>query len=207
MLSVDRKDHFHRRRGPGRRPGVQRIPQEIQPDLQRPKSRRAWTARCSACGKWSTGCSCRLPVFAQRPVTGFFHAVIFWGFLVFLGVTLNHVAEGFFAGFSLFGHGALYSLLLFAANLFAGLIIAGRPLFFRAPLHCPRQEPGAPLLAVADRAFFHLHPDGQLPVLRSVQNAMPWARSRAIFSPTGPLLISPRLRRSGRSPRQPSISG
>ncbi|HSQ35602.1 MAG TPA: hypothetical protein VLQ89_06385, partial [Candidatus Binatia bacterium] len=26
------------------------------------------------------------PVFAQRPVTGFFHAVIFWGFLVFLGV-------------------------------------------------------------------------------------------------------------------------
>ena len=107
----------------------------------------------------------QLPVFAQRPVTGFFHAVIFWGFLVFLGVTLNHVAEGFFAGFSLFGHGALYSLLLFAANLFAGLIIAGRPLFFRAPLRRPGQEPGAPLLAVADRAFFHLHPDGQLPVL------------------------------------------
>ncbi len=72
----------------------------------------------------------QLPVFAQRPVTGFFHAVIFWGFLVFLGVTLNHVAEGFFAGFSLFGHGALYSLLLFAANLFAGLIIAAVLYFF-----------------------------------------------------------------------------
>jgi Fe-S oxidoreductase len=65
----------------------------------------------------------QIPVFAQRPVTGFFHAVIFWGFLVFLGVTLNHVAEGIVAGFSLFGHGALFSILRFAANLFAGLII------------------------------------------------------------------------------------
>ena len=72
----------------------------------------------------------QLPVFAQRPVTGFFHAVIFWGFLVFLGITLNHVAEGFFAGFSLFGHGRLYSLLLFMANLFAGLIILAVIYFF-----------------------------------------------------------------------------
>jgi len=72
----------------------------------------------------------QVPVFAQRPVTGFFHAVIFWGFLVFLGVTLNHVAEGFFAGLSLFGHGQLYSLLLFAANLFAGLIILAVIYFF-----------------------------------------------------------------------------
>jgi Fe-S oxidoreductase len=72
----------------------------------------------------------QIPVFAQRPVTGFFHAVIFWGFLVFLGVTLNHVAEGFFAGLSLFGHGALNSMLLFAANLFAGLIILAVFYFF-----------------------------------------------------------------------------
>ncbi len=72
----------------------------------------------------------QLPVFAQRPVTGFFHAVIFWGFLVFMGVTLNHVAEGFFSGFSLFGHGSLYSLLLIKANLFAGLIIVAVTYFF-----------------------------------------------------------------------------
>jgi Fe-S oxidoreductase len=65
----------------------------------------------------------QIPVISQRPVTGLFHAFIFWGFLVFLGVTLNHVAEGFVEGLSLFGHGALYALLLFAANLFAGLII------------------------------------------------------------------------------------
>ena len=72
----------------------------------------------------------QIPVISQRPVTGFFHGFIFWGFLVFLGVTLNHVAEGFFAGFSLFGHGALYSVLLFAANLFAGLIILAVTYFF-----------------------------------------------------------------------------
>ena len=72
----------------------------------------------------------QIPVFSQRPVTGFFHAVIFWGFLIFLGVTLNHVAEGFFAGFSLFGYGSIYSLLLFMANLFAGLIILAVIYFF-----------------------------------------------------------------------------
>ena len=72
----------------------------------------------------------QLPVIAQRPVTGFFHAFIFWGFLVFLGVTLNHVAEGFAPQFSLFGHGTLYSVLLFAANLFAGLIILAVAYFF-----------------------------------------------------------------------------
>jgi Fe-S oxidoreductase len=72
----------------------------------------------------------QIPVFSQRPVTGFFHAVIFWGFLVFMGVTLNHVAEGFVEGLSLFGHGVLYSLLLFAANLFAGLIILAVLYFF-----------------------------------------------------------------------------
>ncbi len=72
----------------------------------------------------------QIPVFSQRPVTGFFHAVIFWGFLVFLGVTLNHAAEGFFAGLSLFGHGLLNSLLLFTANLFAALIILAVIYFF-----------------------------------------------------------------------------
>ncbi len=70
------------------------------------------------------------PVIAQRPVTGFFHGFIFWGFLVFMGVTLNHVAEGFVDGFSLFGHGTLNSLLLFAANLFAALIILAVFYFF-----------------------------------------------------------------------------
>jgi len=72
----------------------------------------------------------QIPVFSNRPVTGFFHAVIFWGFLVFMGVTLNHVAEGFVEGLSLFGHGTIYALLLSAANLFAGLIILAVVYFF-----------------------------------------------------------------------------
>ncbi|MCU0275523.1 MAG: heterodisulfide reductase-related iron-sulfur binding cluster [Acidobacteria bacterium] len=72
----------------------------------------------------------QIPVIAQRPVSGLFHGFIFWGFLVFLGVTLNHVAEGFQEGFSLFGHGMLYAILLGAANLFAGLIILAVIYFF-----------------------------------------------------------------------------
>jgi Fe-S oxidoreductase len=72
----------------------------------------------------------QIPLFSQRPITGFFHSVIFWGFLVFLGITINHVIEGFFAGVSLFGQGMIYSVLLFAANLFAGLIIMAVIYFF-----------------------------------------------------------------------------
>jgi len=63
------------------------------------------------------------PVFSKRPITGFFHALVFWGFLVFVFVTINHVCEGFFAGFLPFGHGLVYKLILFVANLFAGLIL------------------------------------------------------------------------------------
>ncbi len=59
----------------------------------------------------------------NRPVTGIFHGLIFWGFLVFALITLNHVFEGFVSGGSLFGHGLLAHLILFPANLFAGLIL------------------------------------------------------------------------------------
>lgn len=59
----------------------------------------------------------------NRPVTGIFHGMIFWGFLVFALVTLNHIFEGFVRGGSLFGHGLLAHLILFPANLFAALIM------------------------------------------------------------------------------------
>jgi Fe-S oxidoreductase len=65
----------------------------------------------------------QIPVFRERPLTGLFHAFIFWGFFVFALVTLNHVAEGFSHGFSLYGHGLLAKLILFGANIFAALII------------------------------------------------------------------------------------
>lgn len=65
----------------------------------------------------------QIPVISRRPVSGFFHALIFWGFFVFLLVTLNHAAEGFLRGLALFGHGAFSRIVFFGANLFAGLIL------------------------------------------------------------------------------------
>lgn len=59
----------------------------------------------------------------NRPVTGLFHASIFWGFCVFALITLNHVFEGYLSGGSLYGHGWLLNLILFAGNLFAALIL------------------------------------------------------------------------------------
>lgn len=61
--------------------------------------------------------------YGRRPVSGFFHSMIFWGFLVFVLVTINHVLEGFIAGFSLFGHGIIYKGIIFVANIFAVMII------------------------------------------------------------------------------------
>ncbi|MCP4215309.1 MAG: 4Fe-4S dicluster domain-containing protein [bacterium] len=65
----------------------------------------------------------QLCVFLRRPVPGFFHAMIFWGFLVFLLVTVNHVLEGFSEGFSIIGHGTLYNGFIFISNFFAGVLI------------------------------------------------------------------------------------
>ncbi|MCP4150648.1 MAG: 4Fe-4S dicluster domain-containing protein [bacterium] len=62
-------------------------------------------------------------VFPNRPIPGFFHAMIFWGFLVFLLITTNHILEGFIEGFCLFGHGIIYDIVMVAANFFAGMLI------------------------------------------------------------------------------------
>lgn len=61
--------------------------------------------------------------YGRRPVPGFFHSMIFWGFLVFVLVTINHVLEGFFNHFSLFGHGPIYQAVIFLANFFAFMIL------------------------------------------------------------------------------------
>ncbi len=65
----------------------------------------------------------QVPVISRRPVTGLFHALIFWGFFVFALVTFNHTVEGLFPRFNPYGTGMLYRMILFGANLFAGLII------------------------------------------------------------------------------------
>ena len=68
--------------------------------------------------------------YSRRPITGFFHSMIFWGFLVFMFITINHVFEGFFKGLDLFGVGLIHKILIFSANFFAGMIIIAVFYFF-----------------------------------------------------------------------------
>lgn len=70
-------------------------------------------------------------VIAERPLPGFAHALVFWGFLAFGLVTMDHVARGFGMGF--LEHGAGLSRLYFAmAALFAvGTAVGIAGLFVR----------------------------------------------------------------------------
>lgn len=71
-----------------------------------------------------------LDVFLQRqvlrkPVTGFFHLLIVWGFFIFAVNTINHFTGAFWPGFHLFGNTVLAHWYSVVADLFAVLIIAG----------------------------------------------------------------------------------
>ena len=71
-----------------------------------------------------------LDVFLQRkvlrrPLIGFLHLLIVWGFFVFAINTINHFAGGFLGGFNLFGHTKLTLYYAAIADLFAVLIIVG----------------------------------------------------------------------------------
>ncbi|MCL2661171.1 MAG: [Fe-S]-binding protein, partial [Acidobacteriaceae bacterium] len=73
---------------------------------------------------------CQGKVIAQRPLAGLAHAFVFWGFLVFALVTLNHLASGLgfaflppssFVGRFYFGFAGAWALLV--AISIAGLFI------------------------------------------------------------------------------------
>jgi Fe-S oxidoreductase len=64
------------------------------------------------------------PTF-RKPVVGFFHVLIVWGFLIFAVNTINHFAGGFFPGFHLFGKTPIASAYAAVADVFALLIIIG----------------------------------------------------------------------------------
>lgn len=68
-------------------------------------------------------------VYPRRPVVGFFHSMIFWGFLVFTLITINHIMEGFFENFTLLGHGLIYDISILLANFFALTIIVAVAFF------------------------------------------------------------------------------
>jgi Fe-S oxidoreductase len=81
---------------------------------------------------------CQGLVIKERPLPGLAHAFVFWGFLAFGLITLNHVAEGF--GFDLQVRdswlGALYFVIVYLFAAVVAISIAG--LFVRRFLVRPR---------------------------------------------------------------------
>lgn len=60
-------------------------------------------------------------VIQQRPLPGIAHAFVFWGFLAFALVTLNHIAMGL--GFELFSRDGIFgTIYFFTAAVFAVLV-------------------------------------------------------------------------------------
>ncbi len=62
-------------------------------------------------------------VIKQRPFAGLMHAFVFWGFLAFVPVTLDHFGRMY--GFYLLGHGAVRSVLTSIVAGFAVAVIIG----------------------------------------------------------------------------------
>jgi Fe-S oxidoreductase len=69
---------------------------------------------------------CQAKVIRERPLPGLAHAFVFWGFLAFALVTLNHVAFGFGVGFldptGIIGRFYFYLAAAFAIACAAGIL-------------------------------------------------------------------------------------
>jgi Fe-S oxidoreductase len=66
---------------------------------------------------------CQNKVIRQRFVPGVLHAVVFWGFMVFAGATIEHFLEAF--GVSVLGHGTFRMLLNGYTAMWAVLVLVG----------------------------------------------------------------------------------
>ena len=81
---------------------------------------------------------CQAKVIRERPLPGFAHAVVFWGFCAFALVTLNHLASGFGLPFlnrtTWWGSAYFWFVFVFAAAV--AVAIAG--LAFRRFIIRPR---------------------------------------------------------------------
>ncbi|RKY83519.1 [Fe-S]-binding protein, partial [candidate division KSB1 bacterium] len=62
-------------------------------------------------------------VISNRPIVGFSHALVFWGFLFFLLGTLNHFATGF--GGTLFGYGLFNEIYSSILTIISILVLIG----------------------------------------------------------------------------------
>jgi len=92
-------------------------------------------------------------IIKHRPIAGLMHAFVFWGFLAFILITINHFAQGF--GGDLLGNGAFYRLLsaivaFFAAMVFIGILY----LFIRRFIFRPPALGEKPALSSGLVAFF-----------------------------------------------------
>ena len=87
--------------------------------------------------RWATEVLFQKKVISQRPFAGFMHALVFWGFLAFSLVSLEHFTRGF--GGSFLGHGSFYHIFTRIVSVFAVLVILGitclavRRFVFRPP--------------------------------------------------------------------------
>ena len=67
-------------------------------------------------------------VIAERPFVGTMHALVFWGFLAFAPVTLDHFARGY--GGTVLGHGAWRDFVTGSVALWAIAVIIGIGMLF-----------------------------------------------------------------------------
>lgn len=85
---------------------------EISPEPKGPRIKR-----------WISEVIFQSKVISQRPLAGFMHALVFWGFLAFMLATLDHICRGF--GFSILGNGSFNHYYSLFVSFFAALTIIG----------------------------------------------------------------------------------
>lgn len=80
----------------------------------------------------------------RDPVAGTLHAIIFWGFLLFLAAVVEVILQGFYSGFSLEFLGPVFTAITFVQDLFGVLVIVSVlfALFRRYVLKIPRLDVG-----------------------------------------------------------------
>ncbi len=74
-------------------------------------------------GRWFAEVVFQSKVISKRPVPGFMHALVYWGFIFYVPATLHHFAEGF--GFSLLGHGFIFDIVSSVVSIWSVLVLLG----------------------------------------------------------------------------------
>ncbi|MCO6472804.1 MAG: (Fe-S)-binding protein [Melioribacteraceae bacterium] len=80
----------------------------------------------------------------RDPIAGPLHAIIFWGFLLFLAAVIEAILQGFYSGFSFEFLGPVFSLITIVQDIFGILVLLSVlfALFRRYILRIPRLDVG-----------------------------------------------------------------